>query len=116
RDFDAFLKSKEQGQATATEWRKYLYLGHPGGFGRTDALARIGNWIFGTELENDDNLVVGSAPVKFPSIWDSPYYSWAQYNGSVEQAMVRNLGEVLGGRAPPPPPPGGQVWGESGQR
>jgi RoxA-like, cytochrome c-like len=116
RDFDAFMTSKEQGPATATEWRKYLYLGHPGGFGRTDALARIGNWIFGTELENEDNLVVGSAPVKFPSIWDAPYYSWAQYNGSVEQAMVRNLGEVLGVRARLAFNPGGKFWGQSGER
>jgi hypothetical protein len=28
------------------------------GFGRTDALARIGNYVFGTELDNDANLRV----------------------------------------------------------
>jgi hypothetical protein len=75
-----------------------LYDESPGGFGRTDALARIGNYLFGTELD-DVNLVEGNAPVKFPHIWDVSWFSWAQYNSSVEQPMVRNIGEALGVRA-----------------
>ncbi len=94
---DAFMTASTPESVTAQ--RKRLYSGHPGGFGRTDALARIANMVFGTEMESDDNLGVGSAPVKFPSIWDAPYFSWAQYNGSIEQSMVRNVGEALGVRA-----------------
>lgn len=98
-----------------TAYRKGLYASHPGGFGRTDALARIGNMVFGTELGRDDNLAVGSAPVKFPSIWDAPYFAWAQYNGSVEQSMVRNVGEALGVKARLAFDPGGKTWGRSGE-
>jgi len=94
---DAFMTASTPESLTAQ--RKRLYSNHPGGFGRTDALARIGNMVFGTEMELDDNLTVGSAPVKFPSIWDAPYFSWAQYNGSIEGPMVRNVGESLGVRA-----------------
>jgi hypothetical protein len=111
---DTFLASNQDEQLTAI--RKNLYASHPGGFGRTDALARIGNMVFGTELGRDDNLAVGSAPVKFPSIWDAPYFSWAQYNGSVEQSMVRNVGEALGVRARLAFNPGGPAWGTSGEQ
>ena len=72
--------------------------------------------VFGTELRRDDNLAVASAPVKFPSIWDAPYFSWAQYNGSVEQSMVRNVGEALGVRARVAFNPGGKTWGRSGEQ
>ena len=101
---------------TLTAQRKGLYANHPGGFGRTDALARIGNMVFGTEMDNDGNLAVGSAPVKYPSIWDAPYFSWAQYNGSIEQSMVRNVGEALGVRARVGFARGGKEWGTSGER
>lgn len=101
---------------TLTALRKGLYADYPGGFGRTDALARIANMVFGTYMENDGNLAVGSAPVKFPAIWDAPYFSWAQYNGSIEQSMVRNVGEALGVRARVDYRPGGKEWGNSGER
>ena len=112
--FAAFMSSSASEMLTAQ--RKRLYANHPGGFGRTDALARIGNMIFGTEMENDGNLAVASAPVKFPSIWDAPYFSWAQYNGSIEQSMVRNVGEALGVRARVGFARGGRQWGTSGER
>ena len=98
---------------------KGLYADYPGGFGRTDALARIANMTFGTEMDNDDNLVVGDAPVKFPAIWDAPYFDWAQYNGSIEQSMTRNIGEALGVRARVDYLPGGATWqgeGHTGSR
>jgi hypothetical protein len=84
---------------TRTAMRLGLYADYPGGFGRVDALARITNMVFGTEMNIDDNLVKGAAPVKFPSIWDAPYFAWAQYNRSIEQSMTRNVGEALGVRA-----------------
>ena len=114
KGLDAFLSTSQDEILTA--YRMGLYASHPGGFGRTDALARIGNMVFGTEMDRDGNLAVGSAPVKFPSIWDAPYFSWAQYNGSVEQSMVRNVGEALGVRARVAYNPGGRPWGRSGEQ
>jgi uncharacterized protein (DUF2235 family) len=71
----------------------------PEGYGRTDALARIGNFVFGTELNNKKNLVVGDGPVNFPPVWDASWMDWVQYNGSIQQPMGRNVGEALGVRS-----------------
>ena len=68
------------------------------GFGRVDALTRIGNVVFGAEL-NLENLRPISAPVSYPPIWSVPWFDWAQYNGSIRQPMVRNVGEALGVQA-----------------
>jgi hypothetical protein len=70
-----------------------------GGFGRTDALGRIGNFVFGTEL-NAKNLVAANGPVKFPPLWDTSWFNSVQYNSSIQQPMVWNIGEALGVRAP----------------
>jgi hypothetical protein len=69
-----------------------------GGFGRTDALGRIGNYVFGTELDNA-NLRVADAPVNFPPLWYTSWFAWVQYNASIQQPMARNIGEALGVRA-----------------
>jgi Uncharacterized alpha/beta hydrolase domain (DUF2235) len=69
------------------------------GYGRTDALARIGNFVFGTELNNNRNLRVGNGPVNFPPIWDASWMDWVQYNGSIQQPMGRNVGEAMGVRS-----------------
>jgi uncharacterized protein (DUF2235 family) len=71
----------------------------PEGYGRTDALARIGNFVFGTELSNRKNLVVGDGPVNFPPVWDASWMDWVQYNGSIQGPMGRNVGEALGVRS-----------------
>lgn len=110
---DAFMAKGSR--ETTTALRKGLYADWPGGFGRTDALARISNMVFGTDMNIDANLAKGSAPVKYPAIWDAPYFSWAQFNGSIEQSMVRNVGEALGVRAQVSFRPGGKQWGESGE-
>jgi len=65
-----------------------------GGFSRTDALARIGNRVFG--LVSDENLIKTDAPVNFPQLWDTPWFDWVQYNASVRTPMARNIGESLG--------------------
>ncbi len=65
------------------------------GFGRTDAIARISNQVFGTELD-PKNYYVGNAPVSYPALWDAPRFDWVQYSASVSQPMARNLGESLG--------------------
>lgn len=69
------------------------------GYGRTDALARIGNFVFGTELNNKNNYAKGTGPVNFPPIWDASWFDWVQYNGSIQQPMGRNVGEAMGVRS-----------------
>ena len=69
------------------------------GYGRTDALVRIGNFVFGTELNNKKNYAKGTGPVNFPPIWDASWFDWVQYNGSIQQPMGRNVGEAMGVRS-----------------
>ncbi|MDO6416043.1 di-heme-cytochrome C peroxidase [Sphingomonas sp. BIUV-7] len=69
------------------------------GFGRLDALNRIGNEVFAAQLGDNRNHVALSAPVAYPHIWDAPWFDWVQYNSSIEQPMVRNAGEAMGVRA-----------------
>lgn len=65
------------------------------GFGRTDALARIANTVFGDNLTTK-NYAVGNAPVSFPAVWNIWKFDWVQYNASVSQPMARNIGEAMG--------------------
>jgi hypothetical protein len=85
------------------------------GFGRLDALNRIGNQVFYTDLAAaglsgyESNLHAQDAPVSFPPIWTVPWLWWAQYDASIEQPIIRNAGEALGVAAlvnlsPNPPP------------
>lgn len=69
------------------------------GFGRLDALNRIGDEVFGTQMERPANTAPRSAPVAFPHLWGTGWFDWVQYNGSIEQPMTRNAGEALGVRA-----------------
>jgi hypothetical protein len=66
------------------------------GFARLDALNRIGNAVFSTDLGRPENYAAPSAPVHFPRIWNASWFTWVQYDGSIEQPMVRNAGEALG--------------------
>jgi hypothetical protein len=70
------------------------------GFGRLDALNRIGNQVFAIDLDRPENYVGSSAPAHYPRIWDVPWFAWAQYNGSIRQPMVRNAGEAFGTGTP----------------
>lgn len=65
------------------------------GFGRTDALARIGNAVFGDKLAAANNAV-GDAPVSYPFVWNIWKFDWVQYSASVSQPMARNMGEAFG--------------------
>lgn len=65
------------------------------GFGRTDALGRIGNTTFGDQL-SAQNYQIGDAPVSYPYLWNIWKFDWVQYNGSVAQPLARNIGEALG--------------------
>jgi len=71
-----------------------LYPVHEG-FGRTDALGRIGNTVFGDHLDSA-NYQDGDAPVSYPYLWNIWKFDWVQYNGSVAQPLARNVGEALG--------------------
>jgi hypothetical protein len=71
----------------------------PEGHGRLDALQRIANQLLGENLTRPDNEQVRDAPVSFPPVWDIWLFDWVQYNASVRQPMVRNVGEALGVRA-----------------
>lgn len=66
------------------------------GFGRLDALQRIANTLLGDDLNQPSNYQKGTAPVSIPHVWDAPHFDWVQWNGSVRQAMIRNVGEALG--------------------
>lgn len=66
------------------------------GFGRNDAIGRIGNNTFGNDLLEPDNFHVVNAPVSYPQLWDIWKFDWVQYDASVVQPMARNVGEALG--------------------
>jgi hypothetical protein len=66
------------------------------GYARLDALNRIGNIVFAVDLNQPANYVGYSAPVHFPRIWQASWFEWVQYNGSIQQPMIRNAGEALG--------------------
>jgi len=66
------------------------------GFGRTDALARIANTVFGEYLDPANNYRVGNGPVSYPYVWNIWRFDWVQYNASVSQPMARNVGEAMG--------------------
>ena len=95
-DLDAFLA---QGLAEkAVTDARHIY-DEPAGFGRTDALTRIGNQVFAVDTGVDDNFFVSRAPVRFPQLWDASWLNWVQYNSSIADPLVRNIGESLGVRA-----------------
>ena len=72
------------------------------GFGRLDALNRIGNQVFSQDFALsgvagfEKNLHSQDAPVSFPPIWTVPWLKCAQYDASIEQPLIRNAGEALG--------------------
>jgi mono/diheme cytochrome c family protein len=78
----------------AIENRLHLYPVEEG-FGRTDALGRIANNVFATNLD-PKNYRVANAPVSYPAIWNTWKFDWVQYTASVAQPLARNIGESLG--------------------
>ncbi len=72
----------------------------PEGFARLDALNRIGNRVFyfnlGEGPEIADNYHAVDAPVRFPALWTTPWFKFAEYDASIEQPLVRNVGEAMG--------------------
>jgi len=74
------------------------------GFNRLDALNRIGNQLFFSDLVGTPepgfdpavNIRPTNAPVNYPATWSTSWFDWVQYDGSIMQPMVRNAGEALG--------------------
>lgn len=66
------------------------------GFGRLDALNRIGNQVFANNVHRPENYVAIEAPVNFPHIWTTSWFDWVQYDGSIMQPLIRNAGEAVG--------------------
>ncbi len=65
------------------------------GYGRTDALTRIANTVFGEHLV-PTNYAIGTGPVSYPPLWNIWKFDWVQYSASVSQPMARNIGESMG--------------------
>ena len=95
-NFDAFLSAALAEKKVIDD--RHVY-DDPAGFRRTDALTRIGNQVFGANMKNDANYARSTAPVRFPQIWDASWFDWVQYNSSIADPLVRNIGEALGVRA-----------------
>ncbi|BCL70019.1 hypothetical protein TUMSATVNIG1_19780 [Vibrio nigripulchritudo] len=70
------------------------------GRGRTDAVGRIANVVFGYDIDEPSNLTIANAPVSYPFLWDMWRFDWVQYTGFTNQPMARNIGESLGVLAP----------------
>jgi mono/diheme cytochrome c family protein len=65
------------------------------GYGRTDALTRISNVVFGDHLTSK-NYHTGNAPVSYPYLWNIWKFNWVQYNASVSEPLARNVSEAMG--------------------
>ena len=89
-----FATLKAMGASGQNRHADKLYPVHEG-FGRTDALGRIGNTAFGDHL-SASNYQPGDSPVSYPYVWNIWKFDWVQYNGSVSQPLARNVGEALG--------------------
>lgn len=66
------------------------------GYGRLDAFGAILNRVTATFTGIESNASPANAPVSFPFLWNSSQLDWVQWNGSVNNHIGRNVGEVLG--------------------
>lgn len=69
------------------------------GFTRLDALNRIGNTVFASDMDRNRNYAPIDAPVNYPHIWTTTWFDWVQYDASIMQPLIRNSGEALGVKA-----------------
>ncbi len=69
---------------------------HPYGFARLDAFGAILNQVTEVALAIPGNHGASDAPVSFPFLWGAPALDWVQWNGSVDNPLARNVGEVMG--------------------
>ena len=69
---------------------------HPYGFARLDAFGAILNEVCDTSLSIPGNYYLSDAPASFPFLWGAPQLDWVQWNGTADNPLGRNVGEVIG--------------------
>lgn len=69
---------------------------HPYGFARLDAFGAILNEVCDTSLNIPANYYPSDAPASFPFLWGAPRLDWVQWNGTADNPLGRNFGEVIG--------------------
>lgn len=69
---------------------------HAYGYGRLDAFGIIMNELFAKDLGVAENRGSPNAPVSYPFLWGTPAQDFVQWNGSANNPLGRNIGEVLG--------------------
>lgn len=65
------------------------------GYGRTAAIGRISNVVFGDHLDAA-NYRTFQSPESYPYVWNIWKFDWEQYGAFVAQPMARNAAEALG--------------------
>lgn len=79
-----------------TAWQATSRPAHgPGGYGTWDAVNILMNTIDATALSEPSNNRVPEVPVSYPSIWLTPQADWLLWNASIQNSMVRAVGEVI---------------------
>jgi len=66
------------------------------GYARLDAFGIIMNEVFANDLHFPGNISEPNAPVSYPFLWNTSQHDWVQWNGSANNPLGRNVGEVLG--------------------
>lgn len=74
----------------------YGELSTPYGYGRLDAFGTILNRVTASFTGIEENARPANAPVSYPFLWNTSQLSWVQWNGSVNNHIGRNVGEVSG--------------------
>ena len=68
----------------------------PWGTARIDAATMITNRVLANLPGIPENTSTPTAPVKPPFLWNAPQALWTQWAASVQDPIVRNLGETVG--------------------
>ena len=68
----------------------------PYGYGRLDAFGAILNRVTASFTGIEENATPANAPVSYPFLWNTSQLSWVQWNGSANNHIGRNVGEVSG--------------------
>ena len=84
-----------------TAWlNNYIQINYHGampyGYGRLDAFGAILNRVTASFTGIEDNATPSNAPVSYPFLWNTSQLSWVQWNGSANNHIGRNVGEVSG--------------------
>lgn len=66
------------------------------GPGRLDCVTLIYNRVTADMTGISENWSTPIAPVKYPFLWNAPHGTWTQWNGVMDDPIIRNIGETLG--------------------